>query len=121
MIPISLTTALALYSGVLLLLAVLIWVVTEIREQRTHTALEKQYLWRCVFCAYTYLDEAASTVSQCPRCGSYNAQDDKHARFVKPRSRVASGPATRGEEQPRRNPSRGKRPHTRHRGPRRRR
>jgi predicted nucleic acid-binding Zn-ribbon protein len=94
MIQISLTTALILYSG---------------------------FLWRCVFCGYIYLDEAAEKLSQCPRCHSYSSEEDTHARYVKTRpSHFAVGPQEAAESlEPRRNPSHRKRPHQRRRGPRR--
>jgi len=82
MIQIALTHALALYSAILGLLITAIWVYTELTVRRHHRFLEKQFLWRCVFCGYTYLDESAEKVSQCPRCASFNSLDDKHARFV---------------------------------------
>lgn len=122
MIEISLTTALALYCGVLLAGGIAIWIYTEVRTQYQYRALEKQHLWHCVFCRYTYLDEAADIISECPRCGSLNAYDDKQARFIRPSegqirratAKTADLPA------PRRNPSRRKRPGARRRGPRRR-
>lgn len=121
MIEISLTAALALYSGVIGIGALILWFYTEATTQHAHKVLEKQNLWRCTFCAFVYLDEEAGNVSQCPRCQSLNTATDKGARYVAvaeaPHSnRDAIGP----EEPPRRNPSRGKRPGARSRGPRRR-
>ncbi len=121
MIPIHLTTALALYSGILFFLAIAIWVYTEIAVWRSQRVLEKQFLWRCVFCGYTYLDEEAEDVSRCPRCGSYNSVTDKHARAVPPRHRAEHEAEKASDtERPRRNPSVRKRPHQRRRGPRKR-
>ena len=123
MIQLSLTQGLAFYSFLLLAGAVVIWLYTEITARRVHHRLEAQYLWRCIYCAYTYLDENAETLSQCPRCGSFNSLTDKHARFIKaPRATLkpAQQPAATDDESPRRNPSRRKRPGARRRGPRRR-
>lgn len=121
MIQISLTTALALYSAILGIAAFAIWLFTEMREQHVYRTLEKQHLWRCIFCAYVYLDEAAVTVSECPRCGSYNAIDDKHARYIKAPKTLRKERAERETPQEqRRNPSRRKRAGARRRGPRRR-
>ncbi len=121
MIQISLTTALAVYSAILGVAAVAIWLFTELREQHVYRTLEKQHLWRCIFCSYVYLDEAAVTVSECPRCGSYNAIDDRHARYIKAPKALRKQRGEREEAQDqRRNPSRGKRPGARRRGPRRR-
>jgi len=83
MIEISLTLALTFYSLLIGAGALAIWLYTELRAQHVYRVMEHQHLWRCVYCSFTYLDEAALTVSQCPRCGSFNAIDDKHARLVK--------------------------------------
>jgi len=122
MIQISLTTALALYSTALGVVVLAIWTYTEVTVRRAHLVLAKQFLWRCVFCGYMYLDEEAGHVSQCPQCESYNSTDDKHARFVK--ARAATYPFEEEStpppsEPPRRNPSHRKSPNKRRRGPRR--
>ncbi|HOZ47353.1 MAG TPA: hypothetical protein PLO37_18940 [Candidatus Hydrogenedentes bacterium] len=120
MIEITLTQALAMYSIALGLLIVIISIYTELTVHRYRRFLEKQYLWRCVFCGFTYLDEGAATISQCPRCQSYNSAEDKHARFVRVKSPAEEAPETAEETAaPHRNPSRRKRPHQRRRGPRR--
>jgi phage FluMu protein Com len=94
---------------------------TEIRTRHAYHFLEKQHVWRCVFCAYTYLDEEAETVSQCPRCASFNSIGDKDAKPVLPRA--AAEPSAAAAEvpapPPRRNPSHRKRPKAQRRGPRR--
>lgn len=125
MIEISLSTALAFYSSVLGIGAFLLWLYTELTVQRTHRVLERQHLWKCVICAYTYLDESAESLSECPRCHSINALHDKHARLIRdPRAKrkaseeaLNKGPAA--DQEGRRNPSRRKRPGARRRGPRR--
>jgi len=120
MIQISLTSALILYSTILGCLILFIWTYTEIRVRRSHRVLEKQFLWHCVFCGYIYLDEAAETLSRCPRCHSYSSAEDKRARDI--RTRRAKSPAeernagTLGVAP--RNTSHRKRPHQRRRGPR---
>ncbi len=118
MIAISLKAALILYSSVIGLLALSIWVYSEVTVRRSYRRLEKQFLWRCVFCGYIYLDEGAEHVSKCPRCESYNSTQDKLARYVKSPS---PKPIEVVEEEEHRNTSHRKRPHQRHRGPRKRR
>ena len=121
MIQIALSHALALYSAILGLLTAGIWIYTELTVRRRHHFLEKQFLWRCVFCGYTYLDESAVKVSQCPRCASFNSLDDKQARFVPAQTPIPKTTLdTAAGESGRRNPSRRKRPHQRRRGPRKR-
>jgi hypothetical protein len=122
MIALELKYALALYSSIIGLMALFIWVYTEIAVRRPHRFLGKQYLWRCIYCGYTYLDESGDELSQCPRCESFNAASDKNARFVpvKGASNVSSAVGRSEVESPGRNTSRRKRPHQRRRGPRRR-
>ncbi len=121
MIEISLTTALALYSILIGIGAFSIWLYTEIRTQHSHKRMRKQYLWRCVFCGCTYLDEEAVHLSVCPRCGSYNALEDKNARLLKAtRDEKEQWVQAHTDKKTRRNPARQKRPGARNRGPRRR-
>lgn len=122
MIQITLTTALALYSGVLLCGAIIIWLYTELHTRHKFWVLEKQHVWRCVFCGYTYLDEDDQPISECPRCQSLNAETDQHAKLVPNRKTAAQNVAkSETEEQSRRNPARRKNPGAKRRGPRRRR
>lgn len=120
MIEISLTTALVFYSTLLGLMAFGIWIYTEITVRRTFNVLENQFLWKCVFCGYLYLDEEAESLSKCPRCESFNSVEDAKARLVKPRVHKAEAGHAEEPEVEQRNTSRRKRPHQRHRGPRRR-
>ena len=120
MIQISLTHALIFYSLILGVVALGIWLYTEIRTQYRYKVLEKQHLWRCTICAFVYLDEDTKGLSRCPRCDSLVAVDDKGAREVK-EGAGERAPLERPGEKPRKNPSRGKRPAGRSRGGRRRR
>lgn len=124
MILIDVTTAVGLYSAVLVLIIGVIWVYTEVTVRRTHRVLAKQFLWRCVFCGYSYLDENAEDISRCPRCESFNSVGDKRAKEVLTSRRAVPEEATTGDEEAsiqRRNPSHRKRPHQKRRGGRRRR
>lgn len=125
MITIHLTTAIALYSGLLLIGALAVWVYTEMSTQRAYRVLERQSLWRCAYCGFLYLDEGAGAHSECPRCGSINlsaeAQDRAVDRDKARREARSPEPEPEPGESPRRNPSRGKRPGAARRGPRRRR
>jgi len=118
MIQITLTMALAIYSMLLFALFFFIWAYTEIATRVEHRRLAKQYLWRCAFCGFCYLDDGSERVSQCPRCGSYSSVDDRFVKEVRPR-RVQTAPAPL-EPRTHRNTSHRKRPHQRRRGPRRR-
>lgn len=120
MIQLEITQAIVLYSMTLLVLAVVIWAYTEYATRRTQRTLGKQYLWRCVFCGFSYLDESAEVLSQCPRCQSYNSVEDANARVVKVRLPDKAVEEEADATEARRNPSRRKRPHQKRRGPRRR-
>lgn len=120
MIQLEIGEALVLYSGILMALAGGIWLYTEFSAWRAHRTLGKQYLWRCTFCGFSYLDENAETISKCPRCESLNSVEDKNARVVSVHKEVYEG-AEPEAPQPRRNTSKRKRPHQRRRGPRKRR
>ncbi|MDX9971544.1 MAG: hypothetical protein RBU21_01000 [FCB group bacterium] len=118
MIPISLTTAILVYSTMLAAIFMVLYLYTEQGARRSERILAQQFRWRCTYCGYTYLDEAAVSISQCPRCQSINNEAEGRPREL------------RGHEQPvteepdefaetRRNPSRRKRPNQKRRGPRR--
>ncbi len=79
MIEVELTTALALYSGIIGVVVLMIWLYTELSVRRPQRRLGKQFLWRCTFCGCTYLDESAQTLSQCPRCANYNLTEEAAA------------------------------------------
>ena len=117
MIQISLTMALAVYTGVIGTIVVAIWLYTEVVTRRTYRRLGTQFYWRCVFCGYSYLDEDAEDVSRCPRCNSFVTASDRHARGIQSKKKETADLVP--EEKPLRNPSRQKRPHQRRRGPRR--
>ncbi|MDP7640200.1 MAG: hypothetical protein QGG73_10885 [Candidatus Hydrogenedentes bacterium] len=122
MILLELSHALALYSIVLGLLGIGIWVYTEFSMSRPQRHLGKQFLWRCVYCGFSYLDESAERVSQCPRCESYNSVEDENARQASlPTSGREANTNTEQDEAKTRNTSRRKRHHQKRRGPRRRR
>ncbi len=125
MIQITLTTALFLYGAAIICGLAMLYVISELRAKHVYRILEKQFLWRCAFCGYLYLDEDALSISQCPRCESLNTVGDAQDKAVSvARQRVLSNePAAvnqNDEEVPRRNPSHKKRRQS-HRGPRRRR
>ncbi len=120
MIQISLSAALIVYSAIVLTGALGIWVYTEITTRRAYLVLEKQYLWRCVYCSYTYLDADAMKHSECPQCRSINSLEDKRARFVPPSPRLARSDQHEVREEGRHNSSKSKKKGARSRGPRKR-
>jgi hypothetical protein len=121
-ITLTLTQALGLYAIVVGIIAAAIWVYTEAGTQRMYQTLKEQHLWRCAFCAFTYLDESSSAVSECPRCGSFNTLDDNQARTITATGAIErrTEPMAEPASEPRRNPSRRSSPSKTRRGPRRR-
>lgn len=115
MIPIELGHALILYSVLLAVLIASIWIYTEFFVRRPQRSLGKQFLWRCEICRLSYLDEAAGTMSKCPRCESFNVIDEANDPAIN-RQPEATGKSE--SEGSRRNPSRRSRPNQRRRGPR---
>ncbi len=125
MITISLTTAVILYSVLIFLGASMLWLFAEFGSRRTLRVLEKQNRWRCAYCGYVYLDESAGLHSRCPRCESINVIEEAQDRVVaREKERFVEAhplpvePDHPGDD-PRRNPSRRKRPRAGSRGPRR--
>lgn len=115
MIEISLGTAVLLYGMAIAAGLAAAWLFTEFSAARAYMALEQQDLWRCDFCTFVYLDRSGLNVSRCPRCHSYNAKE------AAPGQRLELVEAAGATDEPRRNPSRRKRPNKGRRGPRRRR
>jgi hypothetical protein len=126
MIQIGLTTALLIYGSAIVIGAVLLYFISELRATRVYRVLEKQFLWHCSFCGFLYLDENAGEISQCPRCESFNSGREAQDKAVikakqKLHEETVEPPQPEGEgETPRRNSSHRKR-HGGSRGPRRRR
>lgn len=125
MIQITLGTALLIYGTVIIVGFAILSILGELRATGVYRTLEKQFMWRCIFCSFVYLDEAAVTLSKCPQCGSFNkSREAQDQRVSTSREQWAPetppGPAN-PEDMPRRNPSRRKRPGQTRRGPRRRR
>lgn len=122
MIQIEITSAIALYSMILCLLILVVWLYTEFQVRRPQRYLGTQFLWHCTYCSYTYLDEGADRLSKCPRCQSYNdleegrAEVERQTRPGKARDASSAEERTGGHKH-----SKHKRPHQRRRGPRRRR
>ena len=120
MITITLTQALVLYSLLLVIAAIVLWFFSETSVGRYQNLLGKQDLWRCTICGFSYLDDSGEALSKCPRCGSYNASDDAHAREVPIESMHEESDSGEHLVSARRNASHRKRPNQRRRGPRRR-
>lgn len=121
MIPLTLTQALGLYAGVLGVMVVGIWLYTELRVRRPQRGLGQQFLWHCVICGYSFLDDENTELAECPQCGTILSARDKGTREVMVvDGKVEAAPAIGPDEDPRRNPSKRKRPNASRRGPRRR-
>jgi predicted Zn-ribbon and HTH transcriptional regulator len=76
MIKIEFSLAIALYL-VLTTCVVLLIIVLKNRKGQKQFSSEKNFLWQCFICTYVYVDSRHNTISQCPRCGSYNKKEGK--------------------------------------------
>ena len=84
MIKIEFSLAVALYL-VLTTCLVLLIIIFKNRKDPKQFFSEKNFLWQCSICTYVYVDSRHTSISQCPRCGSYNKKEEqekggKHAR-----------------------------------------
>lgn len=120
MIEISVTWAFIIFSFVILLVSAVLWYFSELNVRKIYNFYKEQYVWKCAYCAFVYLDADSEEISQCPRCSSYNVAYQEAGSAWRPEKGSGSNESMIKEIR-RKNPSRRKNPHARHRGPRRRR
>jgi len=77
MIKIGFSLAVALYLILTVWLVLILWLVSEKRRVSETFPSEKNFFWQCNICTYVYLDSKHNTISQCPRCGSYNKKEEE--------------------------------------------
>jgi rubrerythrin len=75
MIKVEFSLAIALYLIFAVCLILIFWLVFEKRGNIEASSLENIFFWQCAICTYVYVDSRHSTISQCPRCGSYNKKE----------------------------------------------
>jgi len=110
-----------MYSVVVGLLVLGIWLYTEISVRRPQRALGKQFIWHCTICGFTYLDDEAQNLSECPQCGTLISIADQGVREGQRPPPAPVVPPEKDKSEERAGGSKRKRPHARRRGPRRRR
>lgn len=74
MIKIEFSLAVALYL-ILTICVMLAALVLKNKNELKQFSSEKNFLWQCSICTYTYVDSRHNNISQCPRCGSYNKKE----------------------------------------------
>jgi rRNA maturation endonuclease Nob1 len=73
MFKIDFNFGIALYLGFVFFLVCILWILGERKTKAfSNFDREKKFVWQCDICTYTYVDSKNFSVSQCPRCGSYN-------------------------------------------------
>ena len=72
MIKIDISTAIAAYLVFSVIVVLVIWMTYEHSWKIKKYSSDKQVIWQCVICFYTYVDSTHQTYSTCPQCGSYN-------------------------------------------------
>ncbi|MCX8066129.1 MAG: hypothetical protein N3G21_13335 [Candidatus Hydrogenedentes bacterium] len=121
MIEISVTWAFIIFSLLVLILSAILWYFSEVNARRIYSFYKDQYVWKCSYCAFVYLDTESEEISKCPRCNSFNViYQDVGGTGITRVEEIEDFENTSAEIR-KKNPSRKKNPHARNRGPRRRR
>jgi len=71
-------TAIALYTLIPVAVLVSVWIISELLRRPLRFTLERKFLWQCDTCTYIYINIKIedSSLSVCPRCGSYNKRPE---------------------------------------------
>ncbi|MFH1853976.1 MAG: hypothetical protein ABH815_01545 [Candidatus Omnitrophota bacterium] len=75
MIKVEFSFAIAVYMFLTVFLIFIIWLFTEKKKTLKLLSSENRFFWQCNICTYVYIDSRHNTISQCPRCGSYNEKE----------------------------------------------
>ncbi|NQT74906.1 MAG: hypothetical protein HQ566_00110 [Candidatus Omnitrophica bacterium] len=76
MIKIEFSLAIALFLILTVCLVLISWMFFDKKKQLGPFSSEKAFFWQCSICTYVYVDSKHNTISQCPRCGSYNKKEE---------------------------------------------
>ncbi len=76
MIKLEFSAAVALYLSLTALALIFYWLFFEKPKDMSNKSVSDRNVWRCSICAYFYIDSKHSTISVCPRCGSYNKKEE---------------------------------------------
>ncbi len=71
MINLDFRTAVAGYATISLGVFFILWFIGK-KQKNKELLLDDKFLWFCSVCTYTYISTKEETISNCPRCGSYN-------------------------------------------------
>lgn len=71
MINLDFSSAIAGYTVFFLALIFVLWFTGQKLKDK-ELLLDDKFLWFCSVCTYTYISTKEDTISNCPRCGSYN-------------------------------------------------
>ncbi len=77
MINLTLSEAIFLYLGAFIVFFLFIWAIYENRIENKKSIEDKEYIWYCNICGFTYIDTLNVSVSKCPRCHSYIERKEK--------------------------------------------
>lgn len=72
MIKLEFSLAITLYIFLTTIALLFYWVFFEKSKYFKDHSSSDRYVWQCSICTYFYIDSKHSTLSVCPRCGSYN-------------------------------------------------
>ncbi len=85
MIRLDLSTAVAIYTFITVIGALLLWILFSQEDEIKQYNSEKKFIWQCSICTHTYVDSVNTTISKCPQCGSFNKRrqgddnEDRHS------------------------------------------
>jgi hypothetical protein len=71
MISIDFSLGVSLYILFFLNLILIVWLFSK-KQKDKDLSLDPRLIWFCSVCTYTYINTKEGTISNCPRCGSYN-------------------------------------------------
>lgn len=72
MIKIEFSLAITLYLFLTTIALLLYWIFFEKTKNFKDRSSSDRYVWQCSICTHFYIDSKHTTLSICPRCGSYN-------------------------------------------------
>ena len=71
MIELDISTAVAIYLFLTVVGLLLLWLFFDREAKPKHYTSEKESIWQCNICTFSYVDSQHDLISKCPRCGRY--------------------------------------------------
>lgn len=78
MIKLELAVGVFVYLIVPFLVLFISWIIFENKGKEKESIEDKNHIWYCNICGFTYIDTLHIEFSRCPRCKSYIESDHRH-------------------------------------------